>query len=53
MYLFNLELVATVRVFNVVLEGLRTGEVVVGRRGSDNVALTSDLAGKTGDGTGY
>lgn len=51
--LFNLELVATVRVFNIILEGFRTGEVVVGRRGGNNVALACDLTGEAGNGTGY
>jgi hypothetical protein len=48
--LFNLELVAAVRVGDVVAQRLRADKVVVGGGGGDDVAVAGDLASEPGDG---
>jgi len=46
-------LISLVGSWAVVGEGFWAGELVVGRRGGDYVALGRDLAGEAGDGAGY
>lgn len=52
-HLLDLELVATIGILDVVLEGFGPSEVVVGRGSSDDVALASNLASEAGDWAGY
>lgn len=51
--LFDLPGVALVGAGDVVGQGLGAGEVVVGRRRGDDVALAGDLAGEAGDGASH
>lgn len=48
-----LPLIALIGAGNIVGERLGAGKVMIAARGGDDVALTGDLAGKTGNGTGH
>lgn len=49
-HLFDLQLIAQISPGDVVGEGLRADELVVGARGRDDVAVARNLPGKARDG---
>lgn len=52
-YLGNLQLVSLVRPWSIIGQCFGSDELVVGGWGGDDVALTGNLAGEAGDGTGH